>query len=318
LYKGDLLQRLLKNKAVPIHERYSVLGDALALVRSGKMEDGELLAYVPALVQEGNRHLISMTLDLVSGLEDKLVPTELEPNYRRLVSKTYAARASQLGFAPKPGEDEGTRLLRPGLVSLVARTDAASPAAVQARKLTEAWLSDRKAIDHDLVRTVLNAAAYHGDKVLWDKLYAEAKKAQDRQERNHLIGAMSLFRDPQLVQQNLQIVLGDDFDPRESITLLFGASTDKKTRQMAWDFVKANFDKIIHRLPKDWGASLVSMGGGFCDADHRAELEAFFKDKVTKLDGGPRSYAQTLESISLCIAQQPTRQASVTTFLKKY
>jgi alanyl aminopeptidase len=318
LYKGDLLQRLLKAQGMPIHERYSVLGDALALVRSGKMEDGELLGYVPGLVQEGNRHLVGMTIGLASGIEDKLTVPELEPNYHRFVAKVYTAKANQLGWKPKPGEDDGTRLLRPGIVSLVARNDAKSPLAIEARKLAEAWLSDKKAIDHDLVGAVLSVAAHHGDRALWDKFHAEAKKAQDRQERNHLLGAMGGFQDKSIVEENLKLVLSDEFDPRELMTLLFGASSDDKTQQMAWDFTKANFDKLTARMPKDWGAGLVSIGRGFCDAAHKSDVEGFFKDKIQKLDGGPRSYAQVLEGMSLCIAQLPARQASVSTFLKKY
>jgi alanyl aminopeptidase len=317
MYKGDLLQKILKNKAIPIHDRLSTFGDALALVRSGKLQDGDLLAYVPELVQEGNRHMIGMTTGLVGGLEDKLVPAELDPNYRKFINKIYAARANQLGWKPKAGEDDGTRLLRPGIARLVAESDPKSPLAVEARKLTEAWLTDKKAIDHDLVGTVLGVAAHHGDKALWDKLHAEAKKTQDRQERNHLLGAMGSFRDPQVVDQNLQLFLTDEFDPRESLTLLFGASGDNKTRQKAWDFMKANFDKIVARMPKDWGSSLVGLGGGFCDGDHKSDVEHFFKERIHKLDGGPRSYAQTVESIALCQAQLPARQASVSAFLKK-
>ena len=78
------------------------------------------------------------------------------------------------------------------------------------------------------------------------------------------------------------------------------------------------FDKIVTRMPQDWGASLAGIAGGFCDAEHRADAEAFFNEKMTKLNGGPRTLAQTLEGIALCEAQNSARQASVSAFLKKY
>jgi alanyl aminopeptidase len=318
-YKGDLLQKLLKQnaKTLPVQERYAILGDALALVRSGKMQDGEVLAVVPGLVQEGDRHLVGMTAGLVSGLSDRLVSDELRPNYRRLVTKLYSAKAKQLGWTPKANEDDGTRLLRPSLLALVAR-DEKNEFSDEARKLTEAWLVDRKAIDHDLVGTVLYTAARTGDRALWDKIHAEAKKTQDRKERGNMLSAMGAFRDPQIVQENLKIVLSDEFDPRESISLLYGAAADNKNRQTAYDFGKANYDKVVARMPREWGAGLAGLGGGFCDAQHRADVESFYKERVTKSVGGPRSLAQTLESISLCEAQLSSRQASVSAFLKKY
>jgi cytosol alanyl aminopeptidase len=319
LYKGDLFSRLMKApaKALSTHERLGVMGDALALVRSGGMQEGEVLALVPALVQEGDRHLVGQTIGLVGGLSDRLVPEELQPNYRRLVNKLYAPRAKQLGWQPKAGEDDGTRLLRPGLLGLVAK-DEQNALATEARKLTEAWLTDKKAIDHDLVGTVLGTAARGGDVALWDKLRAEAKKTQDRKERNQLLGAMSAFKDPKIVEKNLEVVMSDEFDPRESVTLLFGAASDSKTRQRAYDFAKTNFDRIVARMPPEWGASLTGVASGFCDAEHRADVEAFFKDKIARFNGGPRTLAQTLEGISLCQAQHSARQASVTAFLKKY
>lgn len=317
-YKGDLLKNLFKaGKALSVHERMAIFGDAGALVRAGKLQDGVLLEQVPALVAEGNQHLTGLTAGTVGGLETHLVEAELKPNYKRFIAKTYGAKAKELGWTPKAGEKDETRILRQQIVPLVAR-DEASPAAAEARKLTEAYISDRKAIDHDLVGSVLWAGSRNGDAALWEKLHDAAKKAQDRKERGHLLGAMGSFRDPKIVEKNFAVAMSDEFDARESFTLVWGASGDPATRQMAYDFVKQNFDKITARMPREWGASLSGIAGGFCDAEHRADAEAFFKDKAPNFRGGPRSLAQTLESISLCTAQKSARQASVSAVLKKY
>jgi alanyl aminopeptidase len=188
----------------------------------------------------------------------------------------------------------------------------------EARKLSETWLSDRKALAPDMVGSVLGAAAYSGDRALWEKFHAAAKVEKDRRERGRLLGAMSDFRDPAIVQENFKIALSDEFDPRESLTLIYGAGRDPKTRQMAWDFVKQRYDDIVARMPKDFGGRLAGVGSGFCDAEHRADLEAFFKDRVTKSPGGPRQLAQILEGQALCIAMRTAQQPSVANFLKKY
>src|SRR5262249_24099085 len=159
-------------------------------------------------------------------------------NYRRLIAKLYGARAHQLGWQPKEGEDDDTRLLRSQLVSTVAEDAEDKALLAEARKLAEAWLSDRKAIAPDMVSSVLGAAAYAGDRALWEKLHAAAKVEKDRRERGRLLSAMSGFRDPSIVQENFKIALSDEFDPRESLTLIYGAGGDPRTRQMAWDFVR--------------------------------------------------------------------------------
>src|SRR5262249_18175110 len=160
-YKGDGLGKLLKDggKQLSIPERMGLFGDVLALVRSGQMHESDALALVPGLIKDGNRHLVGMTLGLVGGLGDHLVADAVRPNYRRLIAKLYGARAHQLGWQPKPGEDDDTRLLRTQIVPTVAEDGEDKALLAEARKLSETWLSDRKSLAPDMVGSVLGAAA---------------------------------------------------------------------------------------------------------------------------------------------------------------
>jgi cytosol alanyl aminopeptidase len=318
-YKGELSSRVLQatGPAQTVHERVGTLGDVLALVRSGAMQEGDALERVPTLVREGNRHLVGMTTGLVQGLSEPTDLGALKPNYERFVAKTFGPRARELGWKPKGGEDDGTRLLRPNVLALVTR-DEKSALAKEARVLTEAWIANRKAIEPDLVAVVLETSGRGGDRALWDKLRAAAKTTADRKERGQLLAGMASFRDVTLIRENFAIAISDEFDARESLKLVFGASQNPETRQLAYDFVKANFERIASRIPNEWGARLASVGEGFCDTAHRTDLAAFFSDKVARFNGGPRELAQTLESIDLCTAQNPSRQASIAAFLKKY
>jgi len=60
------------------------------------------------------------------------------------------------------------------------------------------------------------------------------------------------------------------------------------------------------------------VGGSFCDAKHRAELDSFFADRVKDYTGGPRDLAQTLEGIDLCIAARKSLAPALTAFLSQY
>ncbi len=56
---------------------------------------------------------------------------------------------------------------------------------------------------------------------------------------------------------------------------------------------------------------LPAVGGTFCDAKRRDELDSFFRDRVKDYNGGPRALAQTLEGIDLCISARKTLGARV-------
>jgi alanyl aminopeptidase len=117
-------------------------------------------------------------------------------------------------------------------------------------------------------------------------------------------------------------VLTDDFDVRLSQDLLFGPVGDPETRDLPFHFVREHYDALRAKLPSSAGwdvaAALPFVGGEFCDEEHRAEIEAFFKDRAAKTTGGPRILAQVLEQIHLCSARREAQQAGVVEFLKNY
>lgn len=308
--------KLIENKQLPIAERVALFGDELAFVRNGRLADDKVLAQIGPLVKESNRFLLGMSIQYVASLDGYFVTDATRPKFDRFVRATFLPKAKALGWTPKEKEDDGTRLLRPQLLGLAARSDAGLSA--EAKKLTEAWLVDRKAIDHDLMGLVIHAGMRFADKAHWDKLYAEAKKTTDRLERTVLLQAMALARDPKIAEETLKLALSDEFDRRESIALVFSVAEERNNRQLAWDFVKQHYDELIAPLPRHAGAALIGVVTPFCDEEHRKDAEAFFAERAQKSPGGPRAVSQALESMSLCIAQRPVREKNVSAFFAKY
>ena len=169
-----------------------------------------------------------------------------------------------------------------------------------------------------MLSTVLTAAARHGDAELYTALLAEAKRSKDRRERGRILAALGAFRDPSVQKLALQVTLSPDFDARESIAVLREAASDRVTREAAWAFLKANFDALVARLPRESPAYFPLPFAGFSDEAHRADVAAFFKDRASNYTGGPRLLAQSLEQIQLKTALRAAQQESVLGFLKSY
>ena len=97
-------------------------------------------------------------------------------------------------------------------------------------------------MDPDRCSVVLNTAARHGDRTLFDRFRAQAKKESDENVRDSLLSAMGLFRDPAITNVALSIILTDEFDNRESLSILFNAaSVAPDSRRLLHDFVKQNW-----------------------------------------------------------------------------
>ncbi len=317
-FKGKLLDNLLAAapKKLSLPERIGLLGDLQALVANGSTQMGVALGLVESLSKDKSRHLVDVSIGLVAGIED-MVPDELRPNYERLIKKLFRPRALELGFASRPGEDDNTKQMRPQLISLVAETGNDKAMIAQATQLAWKWLDDPKAVQPEMVGVVLGIAAHYGDQKLFDRLYADAKKAEDRTQRGRLLGAMGSFVDPKIVAQAMQIAIGNEFELREATALLQGGFADRHTRNQAHDFIVKNYDIISNKLPEPFRPYMAYSLVPLCDDTKKAELEAFYKKKLEKIEGGPKALAQALEALSLCAAGKKAQTPGVIAFLKR-
>ncbi len=254
----------------------------------------------------------------IEGLDD-FVPPALDANYQRLVRSLYGARAREVGWKPAPGEPQEVRLLRMEIVPLAATYGGDPELSSQAALLAREWLRDRRSLDPDMVETVLSAAAWNGDRAFFDLLVDEIKKDPVRRERSWMIGALESFRAPALTHARLDLILGDGIDARELQSMLFGAPP--YAREIVWDFVRQNFDRLNSKLPGargiPFGALLPLAASGFCDAEHRQQVETFFQPRIATLPGGARNLANTLECIRLCSARSVIIKPAIANFLNQ-
>jgi alanyl aminopeptidase len=320
LYEGNLLDALLKDDAqvLTLPEKVALVGNLSSLTRDGKIALGRALALAPSLAQDPARQVVTKTMEITTGLQENLVSEELLPRYRQYLLDVYGGRARDLGWKTKANESEDARLLRPGVLNVLANEAEDSELIAQAKKLALAWLDDHKAVDPDMLGVVLATAARHGDRDLFDRMRVAAKKETDENFRGTLLFSLGSFQDPEILKVALPIVLSDEFDTRESLDILFAPAQRRQTRDFAYDFVKQNWDLLIAKLPTDSGASLPYVAGGYCDAEHRQDVQNFFSGRSTKYTGGPRILTQVLEGIDLCVAYKNAQEASVAEFLKTY
>ncbi len=324
-YQGALLNSLtagdMDQRLKPL-ERVDFMGNASALSGAGKISASDALSLVQTFANDPTRQVVTSAVNLATRPVGHEIPEGLMPNYHRFVQKNFDARARQIGWMPKSGEADDVKLLRPTLVSFVATNGDDQELASEAKSLAGKWLADHKSVDPNLVGSVLNTAAYFGDKALFDQLAANLKTTKDRQERQRIIRAMSSFRDKDAIEAGFNAVLNGDVPFIEGAALLFAGQGQDATRKLSFAFLKAHYDEILAKRPTgggfDFGSELPYVGASYCDASSKAELKEFFEPRVDKLLGGRRTLNQVLESIDVCIAETAEQTPSVEAFLKKY
>jgi alanyl aminopeptidase len=324
-YRGGLLEKLTAGDGLrqmtPV-ERVDLIGAAQLMVRAGRLSAAQSLRLAEVFHADAERDVVQRSLGVAISPAQNLVPENLRPNYERFVRKNFQAKARELGWMPKPGESEDVRLLRGGLVEAVATWGGDQALAEEARKLSLQWLDKRDAVPAEVLGSVLSTAGFHGDLALMQRFLDAFGKTQDRQDQQRLMSAMLAFRDPKAIEAGMQTVLSGKIALKDGFLLIVAAGQrSPQTRKMPLDFVKAHFDEIMKDKPNifgfDFGGMLPRVGSGFCDAQSRDELQAFFGPIASKYTGAPRTLAQNVEGIDQCIANKAAQQPSVIEFLQK-
>jgi alanyl aminopeptidase len=323
-YQGGLLEKVLSRdmSALSLAEKVSTLGDIRALVDSGDISAAQALAILPRLVGDSAHEVISETIEIASLAVGWYVPDDLLPAGQEYIRRLYGDRAHRLGWTPRASDAPDDKLMRETLVPFVAAIGRDRRLIDEASTLAREWLKTRTGIDPNLLAPALQTAAAFGDRALFDQLMAAAKSANDSTEQSTLLRALASFRNPDLAQKAMALLLTPDFDARQAFyPLMFQPLENRTTARIPFEFTRAHWDELVERLPhevgSDYAAALPRVGGGICDPETEQQYVEFFEGRVQSYAGAPRTFAQTRESIRVCIAQRNTLGPEIADFLRK-
>jgi cytosol alanyl aminopeptidase len=320
-HRGGLLAKLLgagaSAAALTLPERVAALDDAAALAETGELSMQDALALAAVNGHDADRHVVEATIEIAKRPRD-LLPDRDRPRYERFVEAVYGERARALGVGSRLADDDALAL-RDKLVAFVAESGRDPRLLAEATALARRWLADRRGVRPEAAGLALRLAALQGDAALFERLHAAALATADRRERTELLEAMGSFGDPRLVARAEAIILTPELDPREAVSAILGAPpANPAVLEERYRFLKRNFEALAAKLPRDLPARFPLLVRGFCDEEHRADVEAFFKTSIARYAGGPRILNQVLEEISLCAAFKRAQLPSVEAFLARY
>jgi hypothetical protein len=162
------------------------------------------------------------------------------------------------------------------------------------------WLDDRTAVSPTVL---LDTAARYADAALYGKLEAATLATANDTERNLLLNALGTVRDPALRARAFALAL-ERLDASSTYTLLHAALDDAFNRHAAFEFMQANHDALVAKMAANMLPRLLTPMGGLCTAADRDAFAAFYRNRAPSSIGGALRYAQTLETIGICVARQ--------------
>ncbi|GAB4199554.1 MAG: M1 family metallopeptidase [Wenzhouxiangellaceae bacterium] len=146
-------------------------------------------------------------------------------------------------------------------------------------------------------------------------LAAQLATNRDPAFRNRAISGLSAARDPGASELVLDLILNPELRNNEIAPLLRQQIKMPWTRSRGWDWLVEHFAAVRQRIPVRTQGRLAGVGSDFCSPAEREMLDNYFSPRIHELTGGPRTLANTLERIDLCIALRQAHENSLAEIL---
>jgi len=268
---------------------------------------------LPAIAEE--------PMGYVATARDWFWSDPLRTHVERYGRGLYAAAWARLGWVPRKDDDDETRLLRGSVLSFLVTTAQDPAVRAEAKTRGLAYVKDGavhpEAVDANLAGAALVVVGEEADRATWDALRALLGKTQEEAVRGRLVRALSVARDPALAAAAREMALDPSLRDSEVLQPIYEQLDRPDTREAAWGWMKEHYDALVARVPRHHGAAqIIGTGDSFCDADHAADVEAFFTPRVQAMEGGPRALTETLEAVRLCAARRTASEASARDFFR--
>ncbi len=310
--------------ALDVAERIAFGNGLRAAFHRGSAPYGDLLEAASALAGDPNAEVAAEPTGFLTTAHDWLFGDPARAKVEAYGGRLFVPVGRALGFEPKKGEDVGRGALRRDVFYFLADHARDPGARAELGKRGRAYFGEDGALHPDAVTPNLAALALKvwaegGDEKTFSALRAALAKTENAADRDRLLFAIANIRASGAAERARQLSLDPLLRTSEMLTPLWTQMGTAETREVAWAWLKTNFDALFARL-KDvpFGPlQLITMTRSFCYEARAADVKAFFDPRVVAFDGGPRELAAAVEDIRLCAKVRAVHEPEAKKFFER-
>ena len=299
-YAPDLLSRLMNVgiDRLAATERFNVINDAWATTVAGLMPLTDYLDLTARFTAELDKNVWAVLLDSFSFL-NRIITVEDRPALEAFVRSRIGPAVTALGWVPRSGESEGTKQLRGELIGAQGKLGNDPATQGHAAERYRAYRNDAAAVDPNVVPALVAILAHTGDATRYDEFNERFRTATTPQEERRYLFSLAAFQLKALLARTLARTISGEVRTQDAPFLVSAVLGNVYGRELAWDFVKTNWEKMDQLFPKQ---GLRRMCGGIVSLG-TPELERDVREFFTlrQIDLGGKTLEQYLEHLRIMV-----------------
>jgi aminopeptidase N len=289
---------LVKSLALMTPEdRVNFLADSWALVQAGRAAPPSYLALIEAIGLDDHRAVWDQAIGSLTRLDRLALDRPERPALQNFARARLRPVFDRLGWDGGGSGDDDNTLLRSSLISALGEFGDGDVIA-EAKRRFAGFVQDPSSLPNALRDAVTHLVGIGADRASYDTLLALARKTTATNERLRYYYAAASARDPALARATLALTLTDELPNATVGGVINAVASSGEQPDLAWDFVKANFDALATKLgPSFRDLFVANFMTNFSDDTHAAELAHFAPAQATS--GGRVMTARALETIAI-------------------
>jgi aminopeptidase N len=308
---------------LPAGEGLAAIDSLWAQFKAGKGNAAQLIEAARVFADNPDSSVASASAARLSGLKTSgMIDASAMDDYRRVMSAIYGPRLKALGEDLRAGayaaDTPDNQHLRADLIDVMA-DDARDP---ELRKAMDAAASaylggDHGALDPSVLGEALRVHVETGGLAAAKDMYERVLTTGDEQFRADALGAVTAGATPETAQWVFGAV---DSDKRlrtpDKLALIGGLMRSDATRDIAFDWLKANYDAFNAKVGIFSTGRVAGMVGNYCSVEKADEADKLMRAKVEAGGRSTLAFDRTLEGVRDCGVLKTARSAEVTAAFK--
>ncbi|MDF0675863.1 MAG: M1 family metallopeptidase [Nitrospira sp.] len=300
-HRAQLLERLFDQGLDRLEaiERFALISDAWAATVAGLMPLPEYLRLTAHFRNDRDKNVWAVLLDSFTFL-NRVISSEDRPALEAFVCDLVKPAVTDLGWNPRPGESDLLRQLRGDLLGAVGKLGNDSATQHQAAERYQGYRKDPATADTNVVPALVAILAHTGDEARYDEFLELYRTASTPQEERRYLFSLASFRPKELLKRTLARTINGEIRTQDAPFIVGALLTNVYGRELAWEFVKANWEHMDRLFPKQGLRRMCGGIVGLTTPDLEQDVREFFTSR--KIDLGGKTLEQYFEQLRVAVS----------------
>ena len=321
-YDTGLLDRLVQDlyDGLAPSERFNLVNDAWAVTVAGHMPLVDYLDFTARFRGERDKNVWAVLLESFSTL-NRVIEAGDRPKLEALIRDRVGPAVAQLGWDPRPDENELTKQLRSELIRALGTIGNDGRIQARAAELYRAHLHDvpphaKAAIDPNIVPPIIATLAFTGDGKQYEEFFKRFRAAPTPQEERRYLYSLAAFRPADLIDRTLRHTIDGEFRTQDAPFMVSALLGSVYGRERAWAFVKKNWETMDRLFPKSGLRRMCGGITGLTTPELERDVRRFFKER--KIDLGGKTLDQYLEQLHIAVTLREREGSLLKAYLGRF